>query len=66
MACLMHLLRHLQRNKTLGTKSVITTMETADGANAAASAAVAHASAVASSTKKQMKLTSFFKGRLQL
>ena len=28
MACLMNLLRHLQRNKTLGNKSVITTLET--------------------------------------
>ena len=28
MACLMNLLRHLQRNKTLGIKSVITTLET--------------------------------------
>ena len=33
----------------------------ADGANAAASGAVAHASAGVSNTKKQLKLTSFFK-----
>ena len=33
----------------------------ADGANAASSAAVAHASASVSNTKRQLKLTSFFK-----